>query len=354
MQCSQCGFENMPGLERCGRCRCVLAVPATLDVHPPRAGFGRGFRAIGNWTRRRLASMRLLPVVRVGTAGADAGRAAAEPVLAGAVSVVPGLWHLATGNLSRVRSLWPAWLALLFVGLFLAGTTAGSWLVGTAIAVHAVIVCDAADVRRRAGHWSARVAVTLLAFAALAFFPYTVAARFARGHVSVSLAGVDMPEEALEAGDGLLVWASAYRNEDPQRGDLAVYDIRPASGPGYRLRGARLATRVLGLPGDRVCVAGDGISVTDPNGNRYAYASPSGLGAQDAELELHEDEYFCLPPELRVAGGRGAPSPAERMRMTAVARRRDFRGRALMVWNPLSRRRFLRRTGLPLIPEDGK
>src|SRR5437773_1641201 len=38
MQCPSCRFENMPGLDSCGRCGTSLSVStATLDVNPPRA-----------------------------------------------------------------------------------------------------------------------------------------------------------------------------------------------------------------------------------------------------------------------------------------------------------------------------
>ena len=38
MQCSSCRFENMPGVDVCGRCGSSLRLAtAVLDVHPPRA-----------------------------------------------------------------------------------------------------------------------------------------------------------------------------------------------------------------------------------------------------------------------------------------------------------------------------
>jgi signal peptidase I len=266
--------------------------------------------------------------------------------------VVPGLWHLVTGNLARIRLLETGWLVSLSVGLLLAGTTAASWLVGTAIALHAAIVCDAADVRTRARHWSTRVAVMLLAFAALALFPYTVAARFARRYVVISPSGAALRDEGLRAGDRFLVWRRSYKDDGPERGDLAIYDIRPVSGTGYRLRGARLASRVLGVPGDCVSLDEDGVHVTDPGGCGYEYPVPGGLGVGTVELELGKDEYFCLPPELSAGGHGAAPSKAQQVRMTAVARRQDFRGRAFMVWSPLRRRRLLRRTALLPVTED--
>src|SRR5580692_2331416 len=39
MQCVNCGFQNMPGSEACGRCNTSLLIgAAVMDVHPPRAG----------------------------------------------------------------------------------------------------------------------------------------------------------------------------------------------------------------------------------------------------------------------------------------------------------------------------
>src|SRR5437867_1461009 len=39
MQCSSCGFENMPGSDACARCASSLSIAtAVMDVQPPRAG----------------------------------------------------------------------------------------------------------------------------------------------------------------------------------------------------------------------------------------------------------------------------------------------------------------------------
>src|SRR4051812_12976476 len=39
MQCSSCGFENMPGSDACGRCGSSLRLATmVMDVQPPRAG----------------------------------------------------------------------------------------------------------------------------------------------------------------------------------------------------------------------------------------------------------------------------------------------------------------------------
>src|SRR5258708_22213495 len=39
MQCKNCEFENMPGVNACGRCGASLRLAtAVIDVHPPRAG----------------------------------------------------------------------------------------------------------------------------------------------------------------------------------------------------------------------------------------------------------------------------------------------------------------------------
>lgn len=39
MQCASCQFENMPGIEVCGRCGSLLGLRSlAIDVHPPRAG----------------------------------------------------------------------------------------------------------------------------------------------------------------------------------------------------------------------------------------------------------------------------------------------------------------------------
>ena len=72
MQCSNCQFQNMPGVQTCGRCGASLQLASlAIDVHPPRAS-----RAAKRW-RRWFPIARMEPVSRCATlpaVGYPAGR----------------------------------------------------------------------------------------------------------------------------------------------------------------------------------------------------------------------------------------------------------------------------------------
>jgi len=102
MRCRQCGFENMPGLERCGRCSSILVVREPVAVTPPRARGARwlrrmGYRARAVLHRAGLGDRALPPELE------DSAARPPQPSLwPGAVSVVPGLGHFHTaGNPGR-------------------------------------------------------------------------------------------------------------------------------------------------------------------------------------------------------------------------------------------------------------
>ena len=62
MQCSNCQFQNMPGVQTCGRCGASLQLASlAIDVHPPRAG-----RAAKRWRRWFPVDQVLEPLPRRG------------------------------------------------------------------------------------------------------------------------------------------------------------------------------------------------------------------------------------------------------------------------------------------------
>src|SRR5262249_45437087 len=138
MQCSNCRFENMPGVEACGRCGTSLRLAtAVLDVHPPRAQ---------PWLKRARRHF-LLPLQRglfgLSRSCTSAAREVSETVNEGtplpvptwrvlARLVFPGWAHFYCGNSWRGGLFLGAFLTCLLPGLLLWGTQPGSILLGLA------------------------------------------------------------------------------------------------------------------------------------------------------------------------------------------------------------------------------
>src|SRR5262245_58404504 len=118
MQCANCRFENMPGVEACGRCGASLRLATgTLDVHRPRAGkwSKRVRRVPGHAVPRRLKN-----AASTGWASLRSGalaEAPARPVVWR--MIVPGWPQLFLRRRLLGHALLWTWLAgLLLGGLF--------------------------------------------------------------------------------------------------------------------------------------------------------------------------------------------------------------------------------------------
>jgi len=191
MQCVNCRFENMPGVENCGRCGATLRLASlAIDVHPPRAG---------RWAKR----WRNLPLARTRWKMAPVAFAAASwipPLDLLARLVLPGWAQFHSGHPLLGRRLLGAWAACLALGLLFFGSALGSLFLGLALACHAASAIDVAFAAtpRPVGRWL--VAGALLAGLTLAvYWPIlSIAGRF----VDARVIRVNRPP--LLAGDVLL------------------------------------------------------------------------------------------------------------------------------------------------------
>jgi hypothetical protein len=311
-------------------------------VHPPRARASRGLRSIGYWLRRRF---------HVEGLRADLWHRASWPawlpadlstLRAGIASLVPGLWHRMHHAERRIRFLWWGWAASLLLGLALYGTLPAAWLIGTAIALHAAIACDAVQVRLRVWQWAGRIGAMMLVFAALLVFPYWTAKQLAGRVVRLVIVGADVPGLQVRKGDALLAWVGTYRDRRPELGEVVVYEIPSHWGEGVGVRGGECASTVIGLPGEHAGFEGGLITVTGERGRRQ-YPAPEWLPRTSFELTVPPGMYLCVPTRLAVSRHGATATSREMIEMTALVPRRAFRARAFMVWNPIYRRWPLRR-----------
>ena len=93
----------------------------------------------------------------------------------------------------------------------------------------------------------------------------------------------------LEHGDQLIADKISYRFHDPERFDIIIFPYQYADKT-YFIK------RVIGLPGERVRIDLDGnIYINDEIlEENYGYETILNPGLAYEEIQLSDDEYFCL------------------------------------------------------------
>src|SRR5687768_1404860 len=144
MQCASCQFENMPGVQVCGRCGGILQTGSVaIDVHPPRAS-NRAKR----WRRRvQPVRGRRSSVVHAASRWLQAARGNWDSGFIQERSivrrmVVPGWPQIYCGSTIRGGLLLGVWIVLLMLGLLYSGTPLGSLLLGLAVSAHVASILD--------------------------------------------------------------------------------------------------------------------------------------------------------------------------------------------------------------------
>ena len=157
MQCNNCQFQNMPGVQTCGRCGASLRLASLpIDVHPPRAS------RPAKWRRRWLPIYWLthgLPVARwVSGISRRIGRSISDLVSyikaipwrpavpwIGLVlrTIIPGWAHWHTGRRTRAACIFACYLGLLVLALLFARSRVSYQLIEGIIVFHAASVADA-------------------------------------------------------------------------------------------------------------------------------------------------------------------------------------------------------------------
>ena len=298
MQCSNCQFQNMPGVQACGRCGASLQLASlAIDVHPPRASRAAKWRRrwfpIGRyWNRFRAAAASALAGVRITGWPSDLQTPAVLLRM-----IVPGWAQRYVGRHARARWMFGCYLGLLLSGLLFVGTGLGWLLLGLALSLHAASILDIVaatvlDFRQRLIY----SCVAMLLLTTFAYYP-----------VGQLLALVATPQRfnvaapPFEAGDVVLVNPSAYRRSDPRPGDVVHYrlpaqDVR-ATGPGwyprmYRLQGDRV-DRILARAGDKVtCDRGKLLVNGQPS--PWLPLNPQRLPAK-LNITVPENGYLIFP-----------------------------------------------------------
>ncbi|NLE38343.1 MAG: hypothetical protein GX621_10000 [Pirellulaceae bacterium] len=297
MQCSHCHFENMPGIDVCGRCGTSLRLSsAAIDIHPPRAS------RWAKWRRKCFVSAtqaRSLPELLRRFSANQFGPMTIDCPASSLAwrMVVPGWPQIHAGWVSRGRVLLGTYLASLAAGLLLLGTPAGGIFLGIALAVHASSIFDIVRSSAQSlGECLGQYARFVLLVAVIVYVPAGwLLTRFA----SPRQIAQDTPP--LLAGDVYLVSRASYYLSAPQPGDVVCYRI-PRANVRVVTRGGDAAAvfaggeaidRILAGPGQRVVWEEMRLSV-DGQASPWQPLNPAAFPDRLA-LTVPDDAYFILP-----------------------------------------------------------
>ena len=236
MQCVNCHFENMPGLDHCGRCGASLRIAtAVIDVHPPRHEIAdsRPLNCSGTHSVGPLQPQS----ARIRFTALDC-----PPALVIARLIIPGWPQLYLGQKIRGWFFLMSYFGFLIAGVLLLGTGFGSILLGLAVAVHASSVIDLVFVAT--GTEQARILYCFCYGGMVAIVVYLPTIfLFSRFAVPVPIM---QATGFLEPGDIVIYNPSAYRWSRPQPGDVVIYDMAYTRIPASQQQGHRNVVYQLG------------------------------------------------------------------------------------------------------------
>jgi len=347
MQCPSCRFENIPGLDACGRCGTSLAIgTVVVDVNPPRAS--KSAKRV-----RKLVPRRFFYQARDVTAQAhrritgsvvnDSRVPLPEPGILSRL-MVPGWAHLFSGFRMRGLVFFWAYVVLLAFGLLQWGTEFGSVLLGLAFAVHASSILDIL-LRQGTVRFPRMIATAALVFAALLIAIYYPAAQVLMRMAAPIEYGTDVPP--FKRLDVVLVnhWAFAWT--DPRRGDVVLFTpiamARQADGVQIlHIRHAfeenQVIDRVIGLSGDHVVWDGDKLTV---NGAELSWKPlrPERL-PRHLDIRVPKDRYLIFPTTSISAANAGTAESY--WSAVSMIPRSDIAGGVYLRLSPITRFWFIR------------
>lgn len=335
MQCPSCGFENIPGTERCSVCSTALPGKTSGEcLIPPRAKdrsvwermkwsvttnssymeVARRFRGFGG----SVSSIQLrTPRVYAPWLGF---REMGQILL----SAIPGLGHIRVlGDLRTGLWMFFGSMAAILLGAVAYKTPLADILLFSVIAASMYSMYLVVDRLRplRSGdqaQYMGRIAIACFVFASYVMAYWGL--RMAVNPWAMIVRVINQPPTSVVMrGDSVLLG----RHQVIRRGDVAV-GISYWQGNEIPALGS-----VLGMPGDRIRLA-EQVYVNDV---------PTGIALvldQSYELTLKENQYWIMPI-VRVLNRQAAQQLAE----AGIVRQADVWGRGIAITGPPSHRKLL-------------
>ncbi len=286
MKCPSCQFENMPGQDRCARCRGSLKL-GDIDIEPPRASGPVVLR----YTRHRAGNVfggLLYAISRFHKSLRLPIDISGAPLDAVLLSLIPGMGQVATRRRSLGWALLGTWCGLMILSLLGYGTVLGGWCLIAAVLLHATAIALVMRPAATRTRWATRLMMGLLIVVALQLTLYPGLAwatgRFAGGLPIRNVQDAD----AVRNGDMALYKGPWLRPDRFVIGDLVA----------YRVEGGFGVDRVVGLEGDHIAIVSGRLLVNNkplPDG-----AEPlNGSGRfPDFEFDVAPGHLAILPSTL--------------------------------------------------------
>jgi signal peptidase I len=347
MQCPSCRFENIPGLDACGRCGTSLAVAtAVIDVNPPRASkrakrvrkvVPRSFfyqaRDITAEAHRRIT----------GSVVVDSRIPLPEPAILSRL-MVPGWAHLHSGFRIRGLAFFWAYVVLLAMGLLQWGTEFGSVLLGLAFSVHASSIIDIL-LRQGTVRFPRMIATAAVVFAGLSIVAYYPAGQVLMRVAAPIEYGTDvLPFKRL---DVVLVNRWAFALSGPRRGDVVLFTPVSTNRVSANLaipfvrfafEEDEVIDRLIGLPGDHVVWDSGKLAI---NGTEVSWAPlrPERL-PKHLEVRVPEGRYLIFPTTS--IGPANAGMPESSWKQVSMIPENAILGGVYLRLSPITRFWFIR------------
>jgi hypothetical protein len=335
-QCSNCQFQNMPGVTHCGRCGASLMLAsAKINVHPPRATkWAKSLRKTTFWrfwnSLRRPAS-ELAQRFEINSPLRFTSFTQAIRL------IVPGWPQLATAKLTPGGMLLTTYLLFGLLSAACYGSTIGSLFIATAITIHAISLYDVAHTSTKGR--LPRLFRSLLACGMIGVFLYLPLFNWVPQIAAPFFVHLDRPP--LLSGDVLLVNLRAYRQATPKVGDVVLYDLNPVQLAGMtvdgrnaiiNLQGPRF-DRILAIPGQSIIWNGNSLTV-DGLPSPVLPLNPANC-PQSLQCTVPTGHYFILPSTDRI--DRVGSDADGRMKTLSIVPDLHIRGRVYWRNLPWSR-----------------
>ncbi|HKQ48037.1 MAG TPA: S26 family signal peptidase [Phycisphaerae bacterium] len=338
MQCINCGFENIPGLQVCARCQSSLLL-GEIDVTPPRASaiqLGTGLRRFWNAFRNNIPNLAdLLPRWRPTVYHPIALRSVVR-------CAIPGLAQIWHGQKALGRTILIVWLSLLLSAILSLGSGFTQFLFSAACVVHAVTVLLVLGANLNYERLPIRLLTGLAFFFGIWYFIYApIGWLGTRFYQPLPLDGMARPDVLLN-GDVILHEGPWRRPDRFERGEIVVYRVDWQMG-GYAnfyfaaVEGFNV-DRIIGLPGDRVqAIDGKLLVNGEPlSAEHYPLAGLRSVWGNGLDVALGLGEYLVIPSTLRMPGYQ-PQIPADQLTNFVRVAPVDILGRVALRIRPYSR-----------------
>jgi hypothetical protein len=328
MECSNCTFQNTPGTRVCVRCRSLVDF-SDVNVIPPRARDGR--------MQRRVRSAAATARFGLRDWAASFGNAVRIPADLQmrwtdlALCLVPGMAQIHRRERAVGWTILGTWLFLLMVAAINFATPWATFYSFAALSVHSLAVSlVTAKPLQRVGVVT-RLAIGLGIYLGLLFLLYRPALQLGRNFVSILPVDGVRSKEPFTNGDVLLYTGRWSRPTAWERGDLVVIEIPGSQQGAVIIRPGYCVDRIVGLPGDHVCMDGHELSVNDEPQPEELCPVMGAKGLPPLDLTAGPGEYIVLPTSLRWQG-HGNTVPLMQALLRTVAKVDDSRLLGRVFW----------------------